>query len=584
MSNYILQELNLTASAPPITWHDEGVLQTPRPLFPAEGESVCMHEVVSGDIVNTLPIVQWAASPGATHYIMQWCLNSSFHGPTLDAIKTTDTFFAFTGAKQVPQQVPIHWRVFAIDGAGKVSSKSDSRTFTFDCNSGKGDGSGKGGSQSLCQQYGVKLEIKGVEKLRCVDKDSATLTLQYPCFDPCGNVLIELTAVVWTWFGDFTKSCVTLKPVQDDPAFPPMRVEIRSNCCKSFEMTLRAQAFFYDHKLGAPFSCYVDEKVSVDCDVKRDDKPVKLPCAIYHPFDDYIVDYLPEVVRDSKHTTLQSEIYFVAPVQQPFPDKDEYAAPECSCINTYYGYNGSYYGMIEFYDPKCNLYDSCFDTYMNALSQLYLGCGLYFSNHYPPTIDIDWTEFRECKPCDQQYRIPDEMEWDGYSFIRGGTCLRTDYYNFGFAAWEGKIFYENALQPVFERDTYQTCDVTITPCMILHMVTENEDIPEPSAILPFTTQYGCCQGATFCDFVTHVNSRATASPGAQVLMSYGGDCALYPMEYLGGPGSVDFCDIVSQAATDAGLSHSYTWIPSISWSGSAWTCSFFKLGNPCSCP
>lgn len=352
----VVQDLYFNVDQPAVTWHSEGVLSTPRLTYPQDGEVICPNGVASGEVILTYPTLVWSAVPGAVSYVVQWCLNDSFSGPTLMGDVVNTTYFQFSGAYQIPQGITIYWRVFAIDRAGKVSSKSPSRSFAYDCSSGKGDGSGLGSTENLCQKYGIKLNMEGVDSLKCQDVQNYYIKLFYPCYDPCGNIFITLDNIVWTWFGDQAQDCVITDPMQDNPSYPALRCEVRVNCCDTFEFVLRAQAFFTDHLLGASFSCFDEKKIKIDCQTKTATVD-KLPCKVYIPPESDIVYELPEPTINGNELTWLSDKTFI---YNPIPDRVS-------------GFENMPAGCDPNFD---NLYSGCNEAGWYSQNTLRLGCGL----------------------------------------------------------------------------------------------------------------------------------------------------------------------------------------------------------------
>lgn len=71
--------------------------------------------------------LEWSAVPGADFYVVQWCMNSSFRGPTLVGRRTTDTYLDIQENDELLRTTDIwyYWRVFAYSNTGGVSDSSE---------------------------------------------------------------------------------------------------------------------------------------------------------------------------------------------------------------------------------------------------------------------------------------------------------------------------------------------------------------------------------------------------------------------------------------------------------------------------
>lgn len=62
--------------------------------------------------------MRWTASPGADFYVVQWCQNSAFRGPTLRGRKTSNLYLQLTEdakgeLERTSDERWYYWRVFA---------------------------------------------------------------------------------------------------------------------------------------------------------------------------------------------------------------------------------------------------------------------------------------------------------------------------------------------------------------------------------------------------------------------------------------------------------------------------------------
>lgn len=146
------QDLKFTCSITELadTLRNDTRLTQPTLSTPTEGQRLCS---------DTVTLV-WDQVADATHYIVQWCRNSSFSGPTLDGQKVVDSGDATTSlaldvgndaADDLEKGNTYYWRVMAYDGAGGVSEKSDSRWFRAGCVYPRGAGGGD--ETEECRDY-----------------------------------------------------------------------------------------------------------------------------------------------------------------------------------------------------------------------------------------------------------------------------------------------------------------------------------------------------------------------------------------------------------------------------------------------
>lgn len=124
-------------------------LDVPTLSSPASGNVTCIRGS------NTVTL-EWSAVGSATHYIVQWCRNSEFVGPTMGAKKVSSSIrtLALALGTDIKYGNLYYWRVFAFSTTGGASPKSDVREFTIKCDSDK-----EQDEDPRCEDFDVNIEF-----------------------------------------------------------------------------------------------------------------------------------------------------------------------------------------------------------------------------------------------------------------------------------------------------------------------------------------------------------------------------------------------------------------------------------------
>jgi len=255
---YVTQILDVDAALPGTAWQSDVTLDKPELVGPEEGANICEEGTADGgNGVN----LEWKPVAGANHYLVQTAHNSSFTGASLKTHKVSGTTKKeLLIGEDVRQGDNIHWRVMAYDGAGATSPKSDPRQFKYECEQKSGQGPKPGNMDRLkCEQYGVKIVLKGPDQVMCCDRCMWHLQYAHACTDGDGNSLIELAAFNWR--------------IEQNPADPKNTIEqatdkmvvIHTQCKKSQMFLLCIDLVFNDLVHGGQFTCTACKKVFVDC-------------------------------------------------------------------------------------------------------------------------------------------------------------------------------------------------------------------------------------------------------------------------------------------------------------------------------
>jgi len=248
-----------------IAWKTDKHLEPPELLYPGDGQNICTEpfdqegkEYLDATGCN----LTWEAVDGATHYIVQWCEESSFSGPTLHAEQTADTNYHLLYRRDIRMGESVYWRVMAHDGAGGVSHKSEVRSFKWDCPSSTRPKPKSSGSPSgYCELFNITLELSGPgRRIHCCTRELFHLKITYDCKDSDGNDLITFTGTGWTLVQNPDDENVVIAGSDNGACV------IESQCEESSQFWLVACANFRIEATGDSFQCCTAEEVTVDCD------------------------------------------------------------------------------------------------------------------------------------------------------------------------------------------------------------------------------------------------------------------------------------------------------------------------------
>jgi len=193
----IRQDITLSASEPGTTYRGDSLLDAPVPLGPKDGATLCSPEaelqafLTNG--VSGIPVL-WSAVAGASFYVLQWCANSSFNGPSLRASKITAPTVSYNMRFLTDFALgeETFWRVMAFDAAGATSIKSPVFSFTYQCPGGNVENNDIG-----CDSNGIEVKVIGedVVKADCNEALYHVVT-NFDCEDDEGRT-IAISSVAW---------------------------------------------------------------------------------------------------------------------------------------------------------------------------------------------------------------------------------------------------------------------------------------------------------------------------------------------------------------------------------------------------
>jgi len=251
---------------PQLDWKSDAHLEPPVLLYPGEGQNICTEpfdqegkEYLDASGCN----LQWEAVDGATHYIVQWCNESSFAGPTLRSSQTTDTNYHLLYRRDIRMGESLYWRVMAHDGAGGISHKSEARSFKWDCPTGRKaePKSSAGTNDGYCDLFNVTMELNGPgPRVHCCTRELFHLKLTYDCKDADGNDLITFGGTSWTVIQNPDDEGVVIGGSNNGSCI----VDIL--CEETSQFWLLACANFTIVATGETFQCCKAEEVTIDCD------------------------------------------------------------------------------------------------------------------------------------------------------------------------------------------------------------------------------------------------------------------------------------------------------------------------------
>lgn len=260
-----------------VNWQDDSDLPVPLPVYPRDGASICLDNA-SGNEANIS--LEWSISLGATHYVLQICNNNSFKGPTLRSVKVAApaTSYDLLKGDDIRLDETIYWRVFALNGIGGVSRKSDIRSVSYDCGDLRDARPKEGGNQGFpdtdqgrCSDYDVTVEIRGPDTMLCCDKVFFPINISFTCQDQIGRALAQLVDIQWSVRSNpDEEGSITIEGYDTDNGCGAI-VEACGQTSQVFEII--ATLVFDDLVLGDQFSCEFKKEVYVDCVVPVGDKP-----------------------------------------------------------------------------------------------------------------------------------------------------------------------------------------------------------------------------------------------------------------------------------------------------------------------
>jgi len=248
-----------------VEWKKDKHLEPPELLYPGDGQNICTEPFDQEGkeyLDSTGCNLTWEAVTGATHYIVQWCEESSFAGPTLRSEQTADTNYHLLYRRDIRMGESLYWRVMAHDGDGGVSHKSEVRQFKWDCPTGKRPKPKSLGSDpGYCELFNITLELSGPGKsIHCCTRELFHLKITYDCKDSDGNDLVTFGGTSWSIMQNPDDANVSIAGSDNGSCI------VESACEESSQFWLVACANFTVVATGESFQCCTAEEVTVDCD------------------------------------------------------------------------------------------------------------------------------------------------------------------------------------------------------------------------------------------------------------------------------------------------------------------------------
>lgn len=184
---HIRQNLNPILTQPTLTWRQDGALDTPELVGPRNESYFCPPDADLSDYPvggNSGAKLKWKAVSEASFYVVQWCNNSSFNGPTLRSTRITGTEYELKYQTDVRLGEETFWRVMAYNTSGNVSPLSDSWSFTYGCK----DLLSNAENETInCSAFNVELVLEGQEVVDAESQALYHLIINFNSEDKDGN-------------------------------------------------------------------------------------------------------------------------------------------------------------------------------------------------------------------------------------------------------------------------------------------------------------------------------------------------------------------------------------------------------------
>lgn len=275
---YVEQSIYSVPTVPSIEWFHDYVLEQPVLYLPLTDSVLCPDNYPWTSGSGSGIFLEWNSVPNAQYYIVQWCKNSSFHGPTLRAVQVsapTLQYELLLGSEyDIIEGDQLYWRVMAFNDYGGVSEKSEHRWVKYKCQTskidgggGRGGGSGSGSeNKSFCEMFNVAVAIKGPHSILCCDKTEWNSRFSWMCKDSDGNDIVTLTAGTWS-----IEQVVAGVGGHVITSQTKNKVLISTECEASNNFILKLRLQFLHIPTGTTFYC--DESKEIHCDCGQVKKP-----------------------------------------------------------------------------------------------------------------------------------------------------------------------------------------------------------------------------------------------------------------------------------------------------------------------
>lgn len=270
---YIDQTLTPHAYFGEGVWQDDCTLEQPRLKGPENSAKLCYQNgvwVEGGTGIS----VEWYPVPGASFYVLQTSINSSFFGPDFKSYKISGhtPYYNFLEG-DIRFGETVYWRVWAYSNSGCTSIKSEERSFTWDCEVQDGKNGNPGGSGSTnpdinyCEAYKIQLDIEGPDRMYCCDQEDWFAKIAYSCKDALGNEQVALVNTEWV----VTKDAGGAGKITELPFFD--RLILVSSCHVSQKLIITYKATFREISTLRVFTCQATKGVTINCETNPKDKP-----------------------------------------------------------------------------------------------------------------------------------------------------------------------------------------------------------------------------------------------------------------------------------------------------------------------
>jgi hypothetical protein len=261
---YIVQSLYTYFNQPAVDWKRDYFLYRPNLYEPGDQEVICTTNTGTiGDATGI--ILDWLPVAKATKYIVQWCKNSSFTGPTLRAsiVNAPTVQYALKIGDDIRHGDSMHWRVMAFNSDGGTSAKSEPRSFTYKC---PGRKKGKGNEEDttrddMCEKFNVALEIKTPRIYLCCETNLAVLQCSYSCKTEEGEVVVTKDSIEWEILNVENQNGKIIKHETANERI----LGIETNCTGDNEFILKVCVNFTHVPTSTAFQCCTEVRVIVDC-------------------------------------------------------------------------------------------------------------------------------------------------------------------------------------------------------------------------------------------------------------------------------------------------------------------------------
>jgi len=266
--NNISIESCLTVEFPEVQFRKDTLLASPSPIFPADGQSICLDVT---NVNDTQICLTWKASPSVvSHYLLQLALNAEFTGASVRevTIPFTQTSYCLLAPFDIRYGSTYYWRVIALDTAScGVSWKSETRSFTYSCGNDTN-------YPDKADRYNVNAEMHGPDFIGCCSSATFWASLTWDCNcnttapDGSTSTIVILDDIVWDTDNNLYN---IFTPESDNPA---LRI-IKSCTQESQEINITATAVFREvitDSMGAvidesTFEKQFEKKLFLDCEL-----------------------------------------------------------------------------------------------------------------------------------------------------------------------------------------------------------------------------------------------------------------------------------------------------------------------------